>query len=349
MRLTDMMVTKSASVTIKPEHRAPMNWRDEFGATNPADLAIRVAFPLVAGILLLPFASPGVALMMGIAVALIFGNPYPLTTARTVTPLLQISVVGLGAGMNLAEVGRVGIHGFFYTMIGITLTVTLGLSLGALMHTERDTSLLVTVGTAICGGSAIAAVAPAIRAKHHDVSVALATVFFLNAVALFVFPPIGRHLGLGQAQFGVWSALAIHDTSSVVGAAMQYGTRALEIATTIKLSRALWIVPVTLAVGMLWNRGANSGGTGKIKRPWFILGFLAAAAVVTWIPALKPAGRAVFAGAQRSLVVTLFLIGSALSREALRSVGRRPLIQGFLLWLVMGSGTLGAIFLGWID
>ena len=343
-----MRVSKSESTTITAEHRVPQNWRDEFGRTNPANLAIRLAFPLISGVLLLPFASPGLALMVGIALALTFGNPYPLTTARTVTPLLQLSVVGLGAGMNLVEVGRAGIHGFFYTVIGITLTVTLGLTLGALLRTERDTSLLVTVGTAICGGSAIAAVAPAIRAKHHEVSVALATVFFLNAVALFVFPPLGRHLGLGQVQFGVWSALAIHDTSSVVGAAMQYGGRALEIATTIKLTRALWIVPVTLAVGVFWKRGGSSGDAGKVKRPWFILGFLAAAAVVTWIPALKPAGRTMFVVAQRSLVVTLFLIGSELSREALRSVGRRPLIQGFLLWLLMGSGTLGAILLGWI-
>jgi uncharacterized integral membrane protein (TIGR00698 family) len=305
-------------------------------------------FPLVACASLLPLVSPGIALMVGIALALTLGNPYPLTTARVITPLLQISVISLGAGMNLTEVGRAGVHGFFYTVIGISLTMTFGLTLGRLLGTERDTSLLVTVGTAICGGSAIAAVAPAIRAKHHDVSVALATVFFLNAVALFIFPSLGHHFGLSQMQFGVWSALAIHDTSSVVGAAMQYGAHALEIATTIKLTRALWIVPVTLAIGMLWNRGSDGTGAGKAKRPWFILGFLAAAAIVTWIPALKPAGHLVFVGAQRSLVVTLFLIGSGLSREALQAVGRRPLIQGFVLWIVMGSGTLGAILLRWI-
>lgn len=323
-------------------------WRDELGAGNPARLATRLVFPVVVGAAMLPFVSPGLALMVGIALALTLGNPYPMTTARFVTPLLQISVVGLGAGMNLAEVGRAGVHGFFYTVIGISLTMVIGLTLGRMLRTERDTSLLVTVGTAICGGSAIAAVAPAIRAKHHDVSVALATVFFLNAVALFIFPPLGRHFGMGQAQFGVWSALAIHDTSSVVGAAMQYGARALEIATTIKLTRALWIVPVTLVIGMLWNRGEGPTGGRKAKRPWFILGFLAAAAIVTWIPALKPSGHVIFVGAQRSLVVTLFLIGSGLSREALRTVGRRPLVQGFLLWVVMGTGTLSAILLGWI-
>jgi uncharacterized integral membrane protein (TIGR00698 family) len=343
-----MPTTQDASVANVDVRPALKNWRDELGTANTANLGLRIAFPILACTTLLPFVSPGIALMAGIALALTLGNPYPLTTARVITPLLQISVVGLGAGMNLVEVERAGVHGFFYTVIGITVTITIGLTMGWLLSTERDTSLLVTVGTAICGGSAIAAVAPVIRAKHHDVSVALATVFFLNAVALFIFPPLGHHFGLGQRQFGVWSALAIHDTSSVVGAAMQYGARALEIATTIKLTRALWIVPVTLIIGMLWNRGTEAKGKGKAKRPWFILGFLAAAAIVTFIPVLKPAGHDVFVGAQRSLVVTLFLIGSGLSREALRVVGRRPLIQGFLLWVIMGSGTLGAILLGWI-
>jgi uncharacterized integral membrane protein (TIGR00698 family) len=207
---------------------------------------------------------------------------------------------------------------------------------------------LVTVGTAICGGSAIAAVAPVIRAKSHEVSVALATVFFLNAVALFIFPSIGHRMSLDQNQFGVWSALAIHDTSSVVGASMQYGARALEVATTIKLTRALWIVPVTLAIGMMWKNESGEAGTVKARKPWFIVGFVAAAALVTWIPALTPAGKMIFYGAQRSLVVTLFFIGSGLDRTALQVVGRRPLIQGFVLWILMGSATLGAIILGWI-
>ena len=324
------------------------SWRDEWGKANTESIAMRIVFPLIACAALIPIVSPGIALMVGIALALTVGNPYPMTTSHVTTPLLQISVIGLGAGMNLIEVGRAGLHGFFYTVIGISLTMTIGLTIGRMIRTERDTSLLVTVGTAICGGSAIAAVAPAIRAKPHEVSVALATVFFLNAVALFIFPPIGRHFGLGQMQFGVWSALAIHDTSSVVGAAMQYGAHALEIATTIKLTRALWIVPITLVIGILWNRGCEERGTSKAKRPWFILGFLAAAAIVTWIPAVKPEAHAIFVGAQRSLVVTLFLIGSGLSRRALQLVGRQPLIQGFLLWIVMGSGTLAAILMGWI-
>ena len=341
-------VPPSSQAVTPPKPAASAEWRNEFTLSNSASIAARIVFPIAALLTLLPFISPGIALMLGILLALTLGNAYPFTSARFVTPLLQISVIGLGAGMNLVEVGQAGVHGFVYTVVGITLTMTAGLVMGRMMGTERDTSLLVTVGTAICGGSAIAAVAPAIRAKSHEVSVALATVFFLNAVALFIFPSVGHYFNLSQAQFGVWSALAIHDTSSVVGAAMQYGARALEIATTIKLTRALWIVPVTLAVGMVWNRSDATATVGKAKRPWFILGFLAAAALVTWIPTLKPAGHMIFVSAQRSLVVTLFLIGSGLSRTALQMVGRRPLIQGFILWIVMGTGTLGAILFGWI-
>jgi uncharacterized integral membrane protein (TIGR00698 family) len=341
-------VAAQTEAAIPPVAQPRAAWRAELAQENPAALAVRIAFPLMAIATLMPLISPGIALMLGIAVALTIGNPYPFTTARIITPLLQVSVIGLGAGMNLVEVGHAGVHGFFYTVIGISLTMSLGLMLGHLIGTERDTSLLVTVGTAICGGSAIAAVAPVIRARSYEVSVALATVFFLNAVALLIFPWIGHHLDLSQMQFGIWSALAIHDTSSVVGAALQYGARALEIATTIKLTRALWIVPVTLAIGMLWNRGKEHAAAGKAKRPWFILGFVVAAALVTWLPTLKPSGHLVFICAQRSLVVTLFFIGSGLSRDALRIVGRRPLIQGFVLWILMGAGTLGAILVRWI-
>ena len=177
---------------------APIGSPDEFSWANPANLAARAAFPIVAFATILPFVSPGIALMVGICFALTLGNPYLLATARLIAPLLQISVIGLGAGMNLVEVSHAGVHGFFYTVIGITVTMTVGLALGRLIGTERDTSLLVTVGTAICGGSAIAAVAPAIRAKSHEVSVALATVFFLNAVALFIFPTIGHDFTLSE-------------------------------------------------------------------------------------------------------------------------------------------------------
>lgn len=307
-----------------------------------------VFFVIAAVIALLPSTSSSVALMLGIGVALFFGNPF-LGRIKKVTPLLlQLSIVGMGAGMSLDVIGRAGEQGIVYTITGITFTMGAGLLLGRMLSTSRDTSLLVTVGTAICGGSAIAAAAPAIRAKSHEVSVALAIVFILNAVALVLFPWIGHHFALTEIQFGLWSALAIHDTSSVVGASLQYGPRALEIATTVKLARALWIIPVTFILALTWKSGADRQAAGKAKRPWFILGFVLAAALVTWVPALQEAGRLVASGSRRALVFTLFLIGSGLTRAALKTVGVKPFIQGFFLWVLVASGTLAAIFAGWI-
>jgi uncharacterized integral membrane protein (TIGR00698 family) len=225
--------------------------------------------------------------------------------------------------------------------------LALGWWLARLLKVERDAGLLISVGTAICGGSAIAAVAPVLRAKEHEISVALATVFLLNAVALVIFPPIGHAVGLGQEAFGLWSALAIHDTSSVVGAGLAYGPRALEVATTVKLARALWIVPLTLGIGwMVARKGQASADAPPVKKPWFIAGFLAMAALVTFIPALHTGGHVIAAAAQRVLVLTLFLIGAGLSREALRTVGLRPFLQGLVLWLIVGSLGLGAVKLG---
>jgi uncharacterized integral membrane protein (TIGR00698 family) len=206
----------------------------------------------------------------------------------------------------------------------------------------------VGVGTAICGGSAIAAVSPVIRAKDESTTVSLATVFLLNAVALVIFPPLGHWSGLDQRQFGLLSALAIHDTSSVVGSAMQYGPEALLVATTVKLARALWIVPVTLGFAFAWNRNAGKEATAKAPRPWFILGFLTAAALVTWLPGLASAGKVVASIARGGLVVTLFLIGSGLTRATLRKVGVKPLVHGTALWVSVIAGTWGAIRLGWI-
>ena len=308
----------------------------------------RLLFPLLAVLTLAPFFSAGMALVLGIATSLLLGNPYADKTRKATHLLLQFSVMGLGAAMDLGVVGQVGFHGIGYTMAGIAVTLFLGTWIGRLLGVARDTSLLLTVGTAICGGSAIAAVAPTIRAKSADVSVALATVFLLNAVALLIFPGIGHYFGLNETQFGLWSALAIHDTSSVVGASMQYGAHALEIATTTKLARALWIVPVTLLIGHFYKHKNQAEGAQKAKRPWFILGFLGAAALVTWVPELRPAGLVVAAVARRSLVLTLFLIGSGITRATLKSVGLRPFLQGLLLWIVVGSATLGAIQLGWI-
>lgn len=307
--------------------------------------------PIGAAAMLLPQVSAGMALLAGIVVAVGFGNPFVQFTRAWTHRLLAVSVVGLGAGMDLNVVGRVGLHGIGYTLLGIAFALSVGTVLARLLKVNGDTGLLIAVGTAICGGSAIAAVAPVIRAKSSEVSVALGTVFMLNALALITFPSIGHYLDLSQAQFGLWSALAIHDTSSVVGATLQYGAESLQVGTTIKLARALWIVPVALAVGV-WHTRTHQTDTGapktKAKRPWFILGFLLTAALVTYVPALQSAGHMVEAGAKRALVLTLFLIGCNLTKDALRTVGLRPFIQGVTLWILVASATLAAITTGLI-
>jgi uncharacterized integral membrane protein (TIGR00698 family) len=304
-----------------------------------------IVVPLAAIAILVSGASSAVALLSGVALALTLGNPWPARTAALARGALSASVVGLGAAMDLGVAFEVGLHGIAYTALGISCALVLGTLLGRRLHVARDTSLLITVGTAICGGSAIAAVAPAIRAKDHDVSMALVAVFILNACALLVFPAVGHSFHLGQDAFGLWCALAIHDTSSVVGAAAQYGERALEVATAAKLARALWIVPVAFVIAA---RRGHEGAATKAKRPWFIAAFFAVAALVTFIPALRDAGRMVSFGAHRLLAVTLFLIGLGMSRDALRSLGLRPLLQALALWIVLAAATLGAIVLHWI-
>ena len=308
----------------------------------------QILLPIAALLCLTPYISSAVALLLGVGLALLVGNPYIAKTRKWTHLLLSISVVGLGAGMDLNVVGRVGLQGIGYTVVGISLSLFLGFILGKTFKTEKNISILISVGTAICGGSAIAAVAPVIRAKHHEVSVALGTVFILNALALVIFPSIGHALNLSQHQFGLWSALAIHDTSSVVGASLQYGAEALQIGTTVKLARALWIVPVTLLIGYFVAKQSEGENKQKAKKPWFILGFLIAAALVTWIPVLQSVGQVVDTVAKRLLVMTLFFIGSNLTKETLRSVGIKPFLQGVCLWLVVASATLEAITLGWI-
>lgn len=290
------------------------------------------------------------ALLAGVAVTLGLGNPWAAQTRQLTPQFLALSVVGLGAAMNLRAVALLGLEGFGYTFVGIGLTLCLGVVLGRLLRVGQATGTLVSVGTAICGGSAIAAAAPVIGADDEETSAALAIVFLLNATALLVFPAIGQHLGLGQHAFGLWAALAIHDTSSVVGAAAMYGPEALVVATTTKLVRALWIVPVTLGLGLLVARrpGTAPAGKPKARRPWFILGFLAAAALVTFLPALRPAGRLLASSAQRLLVLTLFLLGLGLSRATVARVGVRPFLLGVALWGVVASATLGALLRGWI-
>jgi uncharacterized integral membrane protein (TIGR00698 family) len=289
---------------------------------------------------LTPWATPPAALVLGMAYALAFGQPAPDKTRRATKTLLQASVVGLGFGMNLRQVLHAGADGFVYTAFGIAFALSVGWLLGRVLKVEKTTAYLVSVGTAICGGSAIAAVGPVVGAGQEEMSVALGTVFLLNSVALLIFPPIGHSLGLGQTQFGLWAALAIHDTSSVVGAAVKYGAGALAVGTTVKLARALWIVPVCLATGALRRSDA------KIQYPWFILFFALAAAVNTALPALAPAWGALNHAAKAGLTLTLFLIGTGISRATLAKVGPQPVAQGVSLWIIVGTVSLALIRAG---
>lgn len=305
----------------------------------------RIVIPMLGILVLFPFVSSAAALIAGVLIAVFLGNPYPTKTYTH--RLLTWSVIGLGAGMNLVTVAKVGFQGLGYTSISIGAVFLLGYALRRLIGVEAEVGLLTTVGTAICGGSAIAAVTPVVKAKPHSVSVALGTVFILNALALVIFPPIGHFFNMPEPAFGLWSALAIHDTSSVVGATVSYGQRAAEIGTTVKLARALWIVPVALTIGWFVNR-KSSGEAAKAKKPWFILGFLIMAAIVTWIPQLHEAGGWVEMLAKRTLVLTLYFIGLDLSKATLAKVGFKPFIFGFVLWVIVASSTFSAIHLGWL-
>lgn len=306
-----------------------------------------LVFGLAAVWALFGLHSAALALVLGLCLSLVLGNPFVVQTKRWAPWILQAAVVGLGASMNLGVVLRVGLQGVGYTALGIAATLGLGIGLGKLLRVDRTTSLLVSAGTAICGGSAIAAVASVIGASSADMAFSLMTVFFLNAAALFLFPQLGHALHLSQSQFGLWSALAIHDTSSVVGAAGQYGAQALEVAVIIKLTRTLWILPLTFAIGLLVTR-QNGGQSGPRKRPYFVLGFLLASALVTWIPALAPLGTKVTMLAKQAMVLSLFLIGANIDQRDLSKLSLRPFLLGFLLWTAASTGTLLAIFRGLI-
>lgn len=292
--------------------------------------------------------GPAGALLIGVAIAIVIGNPLRQQTAKAVHPLLSLSVIGLGAGMNLIAVAKAGAGGIAYTAIGIVFTLIAGRLIGAAMKVPTNTSALLSVGTAICGGSAIAAVAPVLHAKQEEISVSLGTVFLLNALALLLFPWIGHSLDMQQCQFGLWSALAIHDTSSVVGASVQYGARAAEIGVTVKLARALWIIPVTFVIGRIFVSGTSESAHGPRKKPWFILGFLLMAAFFTWVPGTAAGGKVIALVAQHTLMLTLFFIGANLSLDTIKSVGLRPLAQGVLLWVIVATLSLSAIEAGWI-
>jgi uncharacterized integral membrane protein (TIGR00698 family) len=306
-------------------------------------LTSKIVFFLILALSFSGWLSPPLALCAGILFGFIFPHPYAVQSPRAARFLLQASVVGLGFGMNLHEVLRAGRSGFFYTAISISSAIILGLALGKLLQVLGNSSFLITTGTAICGGSAIAAIGPILQANEQEMAVSLGAVFILNSVALLIFPPIGGALHLSQTQFGLWAALAIHDTSSVVGAASKYGPQALVIGTTVKLARALWIVPLALVTA------AVKRGKSRIQFPWFILFFCLAAVVNTYLPSLSRFSHALYTFGRLGLTATLFLIGTGLSRETLREVGWRPLLQAILLWIVVGCGSLYLIRVGFIS
>jgi uncharacterized integral membrane protein (TIGR00698 family) len=287
--------------------------------------------------------SSPVALLAGIAYGFTFKHPYHLDSRNLSRFLLQAAVVALGFGMNLRQVVHAGKAGFFYTAISISLALLLGWLLGRMLGVTKKAAFLITVGTAICGGSAIAAIAPITKPDDEEMAMSLGTVFILNSVALLLFPAIGFALHMTQTQFGLWSALAIHDTSSVVGAAAKYGAQALQIGTTVKLARALWIVPVAMITAYATKSKA------RVQLPWFILLFCLAAVANTYLP-VAAAVYPVFSRLGRiGLTVVLFLIGTGLSKETVRRVGIRPFLQGVCLWAIVAITSLLAIRAGWIN
>lgn len=290
------------------------------------------------------WVTPPVALFLGLAFALLCGQAHPKFNKKVSKYLLQYSVVGLGFGMNLQASLASGKEGMEFTILSVVGTMLIGWLIGRkLLKVDRDTSYLISSGTAICGGSAIAAVGPVLKAKDSEMSVALGTIFILNAIALFIFPAIGHALDMGQQEFGVWAAIAIHDTSSVVGAGAAYGEEALQVATTIKLTRALWIIPLAFVTSFIFKSKGQ-----KISIPWFIFFFVLAMIFNTYVLAASEIGTQIGAGindfARKTLTITLFFIGASLSRDVLKAVGIKPLIQGVLLWLVISLSTLAYIY-----
>ena len=331
---------------------APMDAEDlgQTGIGSTRTLDAKTVFFLCLLLATTGLVSPPVALLAGVAFGFLTDHPYRRESSSLAKLLLQISVVMLGFGMNLREVIHAGRSGFLYTAASISLAVALGLLLGRLFRVGGKASYLITLGTAICGGSAIAAIAPILEANEEEISISMGTVFLLNSLALLLFPAIGHTLHLSQNQFGLWAALAIHDTSSVVGASARYGPQALAIGTTVKLARALWIVPVSLLTAVIAGHRTHprkaTGRMANVKIPWFILIFLGASILSTYLPRYAANYADMNRLGRSGLTATLFLIGTSLSRQTLRQVGLRPFLQGVVLWILVGSASLAAIYSG---
>ena len=289
----------------------------------------------MAALCFFPVVSPPIALFLGIIFVNIFGQVF--NADKIIKIVLQVSIVGLGFGINLKQALQAGSEGFLFTVFSITLIVVLGIALGYIFRIDKIITQLISFGTAICGGSAIAAIAPILKADGKQTSVSLGIIFLLNALALFIFPEIGQYFHLSQNQFGIWSAIAIHDTSSVVGAASKYGHEALQTATTVKLARALWIIPISFMLSFL-----NKSG-GKIKIPYFIGFFVLAILVNSYFPAIKEVTNYVVDFSKSSLKVALFLIGTGLSFQNLKNIGIKPLLLGIILWVVISVISLFAV------
>ena len=296
---------------------------------------LKILFIILAALCFFPIVSPPIALFLGIIFVNIFGQVF--NADKIIKIVLQVSIVGLGFGINLKQALQAGSEGFLFTVFSITLIVVLGIVLGYIFRIDKIITQLISFGTAICGGSAIAAIAPILKADGKQTSVSLGIIFLLNALALFIFPEIGQYFHLSQNQFGIWSAIAIHDTSSVVGAASKYGHEALQTATTVKLARALWIIPISFVLSFL-----NKSG-GKIKIPYFIGFFVLAILVNSYFPAIKEVTNYVVDFSKSSLKVALFLIGTGLSFQNFKNIGIKPLLLGIILWVVISVISLFAV------
>jgi uncharacterized integral membrane protein (TIGR00698 family) len=287
---------------------------------------------------LTPFVTPPFALLLGLLVTNTLGNPYLHLNQKATSFLLRLSVIGLGFGINVQTALQAGKDGFLFTIISLLSTLLLGALIGKWLAVEKKTSHLISCGTAICGGSAIAAIAPIIKADEKQTSIAVATIFILNSIALFLFPAIGHMFDLSQKQFGLWSAIAIHDTSSVVGAANKYGSEALQIATVVKLARTLWIIPIALITTLLFKNSSE-----KIKIPYFIGLFVIAMVIASFIPQNSSLLIFIASLSKTGLTLALFLIGTGLTRVTLKTIGTKPLVQGVLLWIFISTMALWAV------
>ncbi len=301
-------------------------------------LVSKIVFITAAVACLTPWLTPPIALLIGLILAQTTGHPFRQYNHKATQILLQVSVVGLGFGMNCVTAINAGKEGIIFSAVSILTTLFLGYGLGRILKIDAKTSHLISSGTAICGGSAIAAISKVLNTEEKQTSVALGTVFILNSIALFIFPAIGHSLNLTQHQFGIWAAIAIHDTSSVVGASSKYGAEALQTATTVKLVRALWIVPLAIATSFIFRQRP-----AKVKIPYFILYFILAMIIGTYVPFIAPAIPYLTMAAKSGLTLTLFLIGAGSSYKMLKSVGYKPLLQGVILWIFISVTALWAV------